>query len=166
MKLMLTVNGREQSLELVSPAPACRYRLDDAEEREANVESPVPGIYTVLMDGRSYDAFVETAPGGALMVSIGGHRFEIEVRDPRRMSKRGAGAHGGGVQTLTSPMPGKVVRMLVAVGDAVQAGQGVLVIEAMKMQNELKAAHAGTVLTIAAKEGATVTAGEALATIG
>jgi biotin carboxyl carrier protein len=59
-----------------------------------------------------------------------------------------------------------VVRVLAAAGDAVEAGQGILVIEAMKMQNELKAVHAGTVLSIAAKEGATVTAGEALATIG
>ena len=165
MKLMLTINGRERAIELLAAAPACRYQLDGGPAREANVESPVPGIYTVLMDGRSYDAFVEQAPG-ALIVSIEGHRFEIEVRDPRRMSKRGTGAAGGGVQTLASPMPGKVVRLLVAVGDAVQAGQGVLVIEAMKMQNELKAANAGTVLTIAAKEGATVTAGEALATIG
>jgi biotin carboxyl carrier protein len=56
--------------------------------------------------------------------------------------------------------------VLAAAGDAVEAGQGILVIEAMKMQNELKAVHAGTVLSIAAKEGATVTAGEALATIG
>ena len=165
MKLVLTINGRERAIELLAAAPACRYQLDDGPEREANVESPVPGIYTVLVDGRSYDAFVESARG-ALIVSIEGHRFEIEVRDPRRMSKHGAGAAGGGVQTLASPMPGKVVRLLVAVGDAVEAGQGVLVIEAMKMQNELKASHAGTVLTIAAKEGATVAAGEALATIG
>jgi len=165
MKLSLTVNGQERSLELLSPAPACRYRMDDAPERTADVESPVPGVYTLLVAGRSYDAFVEQA-AGALVVTIEGHRFEVEVRDPRRMSRRGAGAGAEGVQTLSSPMPGKVVRVLAAVGDQVEAGQGVLVIEAMKMQNELKAAHAGTVLSIAAKEGATVAAGETLATIG
>jgi len=63
-------------------------------------------------------------------------------------------------------MHGKVVRVLVAVGDAVEAGQGLLVVEAMKMQNEMKAGRAGTVLTVAVKEGATVTAGQLLATIG
>jgi biotin carboxyl carrier protein len=62
-------------------------------------------------------------------------------------------------------MPGKVVRVLVAVGDAVEAGQGVVVVEAMKMQNELKAPRAGTVIAMAAGIGATVTAGEVLATI-
>jgi biotin carboxyl carrier protein len=62
-------------------------------------------------------------------------------------------------------MPGKVVRVLVAPGDTVEAGQGLLVVEAMKMQNEMKASRAGRILTVAAREGATVSAGEILATI-
>jgi biotin carboxyl carrier protein len=62
-------------------------------------------------------------------------------------------------------MPGKVVRVLVAPGDAVEAGQGLLVVEAMKMQNEMKAVRAGRVLTVHTKEGATVAAGEVLATV-
>jgi biotin carboxyl carrier protein len=62
-------------------------------------------------------------------------------------------------------MPGKVVRVLVAPGDSVEAGQGVAVVEAMKMQNEMKASRAGKVLSVPAKEGATVAAGEVLATI-
>jgi acetyl/propionyl-CoA carboxylase alpha subunit len=165
MKLDLTINGRESSIELLAPAPACRYQVAGAPVREANVESPVPGIYTVLVDGRSYDVFVEVAPTG-LIVSIHGQRFEVDVRDPRRLTRRSAGAGAGGVQTLHSPMPGKVVRVLVAAGDTVEAGQGILVIEAMKMQNELKTSRAGTVLSISAKEGATVTAGESLASIG
>ena len=64
-----------------------------------------------------------------------------------------------------APMPGKVVRVLVAPGDAVEADQGIVVVEAMKMQNELKAPRAGRVISVAAKEGATVAAGETLATI-
>ena len=70
------------------------------------------------------------------------------------------------MQTLASPMPGKVVRVLVAVGDEVAAGQGLLVVEAMKMQNEMKSPRAGKVLSLAAVEGATVSAGQPLATIG
>jgi biotin carboxyl carrier protein len=165
MKLSLTINGREGSIEILSPAPNCRFQLEDGPVTEANVETPVPGIYTVLLDGRSYDAFVEKAPSG-LVVSIDGNRFEVEVRDPRRLSRRPGGSGAGGVQTLCSPMPGKVVRVLAAAGDTVEAGQGILVIEAMKMQNEMKASRSGKVLTISVKEGATVGAGETLATIG
>ncbi len=143
----------------------CRFRLGQGAEREANVESPQPGVFSVLLDGMSYDAYVEDTPGGTIVVVIDGYRFEIEARDPRRWSRKSAGRGGDAVQSILSPMPGKVVRVLVAAGDAVQPGQGIVVVEAMKMQNEMKAARAGTVLTVAAKEGATVMAGELLATI-
>lgn len=165
MKLSVEINGgAEDQIELVSPAPECRFRLGEAPERAAQVEMPEPGVYSVLMDGRSYEARVEEHPG-LLVVVIDGYRFEVDVRDPRRF-RRGAGGRGAdGVQTISAPMPGKVVRVLIAAGDAVEAGQGLLVVEAMKMQNELKAPRAGKVLSVAAKEGATVTPGEVLATI-
>jgi biotin carboxyl carrier protein len=165
VKLTLIINGREDSFELLAPTPDCRFQLADGVAREAKVETPNPGVYSILLDGRSYDAFVEEN-GAGMIVTIDGCRFEIEACDPRRWTRNSAGGSGGGVQTLASPMPGKVVRVLVAPGDAVEAGQGILVVEAMKMQNELKAAHAGTVLSIAAKEGVTVGAGQTLATIG
>ena len=164
MKLALTIDGRPDTIEILSPAPDCRFQLGDAAPRDANVESPEPGVYSVLLDGRSYDAFVEDTPTG-LVVTIEGHRFELEVRDPRRWSRKSAGAGAGTVQSIVSPMPGKVVRVLAAPGDEVVAGQGIVVVEAMKMQNELKANRTGRVLSVAAKEGATVNAGELLATI-
>jgi len=165
MKLALTINGAEHAIDLLAPAPACRFQLGDSPERSAQVEMPEPGVYSVLMDGRSYDAYVEETPNG-LAVSLQGYHFEIEVRDPRRWSRKAAGSGGEGVETIASSMPGKVVRVLVAVGDTVEAGQGIAVVEAMKMQNEMKARRAGKVLSVAAKEGATVRAGEILATIG
>jgi biotin carboxyl carrier protein len=165
MKLDLTINGREGRIEILAPEPACRFRLDGGAEREASVESPQHGVFSVLLDGVSYDAYLEETPAGTLVVVIDGHRFEIEARDPRRWSRRSAGGRGDAVQSILSPMPGKVVRVLVSVGDAVEAGQGIVVVEAMKMQNELKAIRAGAVLTVSAKEGATVAAGELLATI-
>jgi len=165
MKLGLTINGREEQIELLAPEPGCRFRMSDGMERTADVESPQKGVFSVLLDGVSYDAYVEDTPAGTMVVVIDGHRFEIEARDPRRWSRKSAGRGGDAVQSILSPMPGKVVRVLVAVGDVVEAGQGIVVVEAMKMQNELKAARAGTVLTMAAKEGATVAAGELLATI-
>jgi biotin carboxyl carrier protein len=163
MKRVLTIDGRESMIEIISPAPDCRFRFDDV-ERDALVTSPEPGIYSILIDGRSYEAFVEDTATG-IAVSVDGHRFEIDVRDPREWSRKASGHGGEGVQTISSPMPGKVVRVLVAVGDAVEAGQGIVVVEAMKMQNEMKANRAGTIQTLPAKEGATVSAGEVLATI-
>ena len=165
MKLNLTINGRDETIDLVSPAPTARFQLGDRTPRDAQVEVASPGVYSVLLDGRSYDAFVEETPAG-LIVSLDGFRFEVEVRDPRRYSRAGTSRAGEGVQTLASPMPGKVVRLLAAPGDTVEPGQGILVVEAMKMQNELKAGRAGKILTITAREGATVAAGEPLATVG
>jgi biotin carboxyl carrier protein len=164
MKLELRIDGVDQPIELQRNGPDCRFRLGDAPERAAHVETPELGMYSVLLDGLSYDTSVEETPTGVVVVADG-HRFEIEVRDPRRWT-RGSGAGGAqGLQTVLAPMPGKIVRVLIAPGDAVETGQGLIVVEAMKMQNELKAARGGRVLSVAAKEGATVAAGETLATI-
>lgn len=164
MKLDLTINGAAGQIEILDPAPQCRFRLDKGEERAAQVEMPEPGVYSVLMDGRSFEARVEVVPDG-LVVVIDGFRFEVDARDPRRFSRRHGSRGAEGVQTIAAPMPGKIVRVLVTPGDSVQAGQGIVVVEAMKMQNEMKAARAGKVLTVLTREGATVTAGESLVTI-
>lgn len=165
MKLALTINGKEDHIEMLSSRPDCRFQLDGSLVRDAGVENPEPGVYSVLMDGRSYDARVEETPGG-LVVVIDGYRFEIEVRDPRRRTRGLGGRDGEGLQSLAAPMPGKVVRILSAPGDAVEAGQGIVVVEAMKMQNEMKALRPGKVLSVPVKEGDTVAAGQILATIG
>jgi biotin carboxyl carrier protein len=164
MKLDVIIDGAMERIDLLAPAPACRFQLGDGPVREANVEAPEPGVYSVLLDGCSYDARVEEHPD-SLVVVIDGYRFEVDVRDPRRWSRKTGARGADGIQTITAPMPGKVVRVLVAPGDSVQPGQGIAVVEAMKMQNELKAPRAGKILTMPAKEGATVTAGEILATI-
>ena len=117
-------------------------------------------MYSVLAAGRSYEA--RTGGGN---VSIGGRRFEVEVLDPRRWSRERNHRQADGRQNIIASMPGKVVRVLVAAGDEVQAGQGIVVVEAMKMQNEMKATIPGRVVTLAAVAGATVRAGEILATI-
>jgi biotin carboxyl carrier protein len=165
MKLALKIDGAEDSIEILTPAPRCRFRLGNGSELCADVEMPEPGVYSILIDGRSYEARVEEGPS-ALVVVIDGRRFEIEARDPRRFSRKSGRGGADGIQPVAAPMPGKVVRVLVAVGDEVAAGQGLLVVEAMKMQNELKAPRAGKVLSLHAGPGATVAAGESLATIG
>jgi len=163
VKLNLVINGSETEMEIVSPAPACHFRFA-GRERCASVELPEPGIYSVLLDGRSYDASVERT-ARALIVTVDGHRFEIEVRDPRRWSRGSGRAGGSGRETLAAPMPGKIVRVLVAPGDAVGPGQGVVVVEAMKMQNEIKSPKKGTIQRILVSEGAAVNAGDVLAIV-
>jgi biotin carboxyl carrier protein len=164
MKLLLDIAGEIVPIEFRQDGDSWLFQLDGSEERRADVQEPEPAAYSVLLDGRSYDARVEETEG-ALVIVIGGERFEIGVRDPRRWSRKSGGSGAEGRQNVTAPMPGKVVRILVAPGDSVVAGQGLLVVEAMKMQNEMKAVRPGRVVSIAAQEDATVTAGQVLATL-
>jgi biotin carboxyl carrier protein len=150
MNPTVTVNGRTIPLDL--------------EGRSVSVLEVEPGIYSVLLDGRSFEARIERSQE-AWAVTIGGRRFEVEIVDPRRRKPHGRGLGREGRQRVTAPMPGKVVRVLVAEGDAVEAGQGIAVIEAMKMQNELKSPKSGRVAALSLKEGATVSPGDVLAII-
>jgi biotin carboxyl carrier protein len=94
---------------------------------------------------------------------IGSSRHKAEVRDPRSLqSRRSAGGEGEGTKKILAAMPGKVVRVLVKERDPVEAGQGVVVVEAMKMQNELKSPKQGAVQKILVAEGASVNAGDVL----
>lgn len=127
----------------------------------ADIIQVEPNVYSVLVDGVSYEARVTGNE-----VTIGGARFSIEIDDPRQWKRSAGSANSSGRASLTAAMPGKIVRVLVAVGDEVAAGQGMLVIEAMKMQNELKAPRAGRVTAIEVKENDSVNAGALLATIG
>jgi biotin carboxyl carrier protein len=120
-----------------------------------------PGVYSVLVNGISYDVRL-SASGDGLSAEVGGRRFSVEIRDPRD-ARRGPGAAiGSGRQKVIAPMPGKVVRVLVKVGDSVEVGQGLIVVEAMKMQNEMKASRPGRVIEVRAQAGDTVGAGDTL----
>lgn len=164
MKVEVQIDGVVSQLELASENNSCRFRLGDQAEMVADVQQPEPGVYSILLDGRSYEARVE-AGNACWIVFIDGHRFEVVVRDPRRWSRRSGATGAEGRQNVTAPMPGKVVRVLVSRGDPVVPGQGLVVVEAMKMQNEMKAAKPGRVVALPVREGATVGAGEVLATI-
>jgi biotin carboxyl carrier protein len=150
MTRQFVVNGENRSLE-VRP-------------EEFSIVEVEPGVYSVLLNDASYLAQV-TRDGSTATVEVRGHVFEVEVVDPRAAKKRGGGPAGEGRQTILSPMPGKIVRLLVREGDTVEAGQGIVVMEAMKMQNELKALRGGVVTSLPMAEGATVSAGQVLASI-
>src|SRR5258706_10645456 len=104
---------------------------------------------------------VITAQDGMRLEADGSH-FSAEVLDPRNTTRRSRAALGTGRQNIKSLMPGKVVRVLVREGDVVEPGIGLVVVEAMKMQNEMKASRAGRVVEVRVRDGDTVVAGEAL----
>jgi biotin carboxyl carrier protein len=123
------------------------------------------GVLSLLLGGKSYEVKQETV-GGETNVVVGHERFSASVRDPRSLRSRSrVGAAELGVMKIKAPMPGKVIRILAAVGDNVEVGQSVIVIEAMKMQNELKAPKKGVMKKIKVAEGAAVDAGQALAEV-
>jgi biotin carboxyl carrier protein len=128
----------------------------------------------VQLDGaaaasRSVDVAFATQPAnGDFDVHLDGLTIPVQIRPAGsfgRQKKDGHGVHGAGPQRVIAPMPGKVVRVLVAAGDTVKARQGLVVVEAMKMENELRAARDGHVRDVAVKEGQSVDAGTVLLTV-
>jgi biotin carboxyl carrier protein len=142
-------------------------RIGD-ETTEAHYEEITPGVYSLLINGRSYEAYVSKRPGDAPGLSspyevvIGMRRYLVELRDPRQWRRRGSSIETEGPQEIVAPMPGKIVKTLVAEGQEVKRNQGLLVIEAMKMQNELRAPRAGRVERVYTAEGQGVEAGTRL----
>jgi len=130
-------------------------------EQLASVRQVEPGVYSVLLDGASYEIRVNETPEG-LNADACGRRFKAEVRDPRDARGGPRSSTSSGRQNVKAPMPGKVVRVLVKLGDSVEAGQGLVVVEAMKMQNEMKASRPGRVIEVRAGAGETVGAGDTL----
>jgi len=112
-----------------------------------------------LVGGQSFEVRI---PPGSQQTEIAGRKLSVEVRDPRNTSRRSQAVHGPEKQNITAPMPGKVIRVLVQEGDAIETGQGLVVVEAMKMQNEMKASRPGKVVEIRVRDGDTVGAGDTL----
>jgi|SRR6185369_6032293 len=158
--ILVLLDGREIRLDLKQDGETCRFRIESQEERAADIRQVEPGVYSVLLGGRSYQAVV-----AGNSISVGGRSFDVDIPDPRRWKRERNHREGEGRQNIVASMPGKVIRVLVSPGDEVKAGQGLIVVEAMKMQNEMKALRAGRVTTLAAVTGSTVNAGEILATI-
>jgi len=130
-----------------------------------NVVATQAGILSILIDGKSFEVKHEVTTAENNIV-LGNQRFAALVRDPRSLqSRRATDAGGQGPRKITAPMPGKVVRIMAVVGAEVEAGQAVIVIEAMKMQNELKSPKKGIVKKLSVAEGAAVEAGQALAEV-
>jgi biotin carboxyl carrier protein len=120
-------------------------------------------IYSIIEDGRQHEAMVDERGAAGFDVLVAGHLFHLEVRDERSRLLASSGASmASGPQTVEAQMPGKIVKVEVAVGETVHQGQGIVIVEAMKMENEITSPIAGVVKEIAVAEGDTVESGARL----
>jgi biotin carboxyl carrier protein len=155
------IDGKQYRLELEQADGQWDCRLDG---RAVTLDAVITrqNVLSLLMDGKSYEIKREISATD-LHLWVGSTRYAAEIRDPRSLRSRRAEAESAdGVKKILAPMPGKVVRILAREGTEVQAGQGVIVVEAMKMQNELKSPKQGTVQKVEVAEGAAVNAGDVL----
>ena len=166
MNYEIVINGAQRRVEFTPSmhgAPRVTFTVD-GRLVEADAIRISSGAYSIILGGRSLEVAAEETSSGLLM-RVNEREFHVEIIDPRSWRRGGgAGIELEGRQQLIAPMPGKIVRVLVAVGEKVNAGQGLLVIEAMKMQNEIRSPKSGTVEKLA-REGQTVNAGEVLAIV-
>ncbi len=160
----IIIDGKPHRLELEKAEGGWRCRFDDC-PFEVDAVITRHDVLSLLIDGHSYEIKREQTATD-LHLWVGNQRFAVEMRDPRSLRSRRAGAGDEtGPRKLVAPMPGRVVRVLTAEKAEVEAGQGVVVVEAMKMQNEIKSPKKGTVQKLMAVAGAAVNAGDVLAIV-
>lgn len=167
MKFIAETGGNKHDVEIVRENDRVLASVD-GRKYELEESEPEEGVFLFKKDGAIYEAFVSSQanPGDPDLVRVRDEVHEVRIIDPKRLrSAKGDDADASGKAEIKTAMPGKVVRILVAEGDTVQKGDGVIVVEAMKMQNEMKSPKDGVISTIRFAEGDTVSAGNVLVVI-
>jgi biotin carboxyl carrier protein len=155
MKYITTLDGKEYNIEIVDE----HHISIDGRAQEVDFES-VSGapVFSLIIDGKSYESYVYEAEEG-LQVLLRGRLYNLRVEDEREKRLRaavGSDVADAGEFNLKAPMPGLIAALLVAEGQKVEKGQVILILESMKMQNELKTPKAGTIGRIRVKQGESV----------
>lgn len=165
-KFSVSVDGRHHEVDVKKIGDVLSLLVEPPEGGpHGGKDSEVPEGPGVSRPARSYEVTVGPAVDGTTTVHVDGVAVEVSVAPARRSRTavtKGAGPPDGGPQRITAPMPGKIVKLLVKPGDVVEARQGVVVVEAMKMENELRAKARGTVSEVRVAEGSSVEAGAIL----
>jgi len=167
MKLVVEVEHEKHEIEIVPDGSIVKARVGDR-EYVLEASEPEANVFLFKNEGRVFEAFVspDTGANAPYQVKIGNTEIEATIIDPKRLRGSAAGdAEASGTAEIKTAMPGKVVRILVSKGDAVQKGDGVIVVEAMKMQNEMRSPKDGTISEIRVAESDTVSAGDVLVVI-
>lgn len=159
----VVIDGRHYRLDLNRAEGRWSCRLDG---REVEVDAVLarPDVLSLRIGNMAYEIKSERVADD-LHLWVGSTRFAAEVRDPRSLRGRTQAGDDQGPRKIVAPMPGKVVRLLVREGDEVEGGAGVAVVEAMKMQNEIKSPKKGKVQKILVTDGAAVNAGDVIAIV-
>ena len=163
MKYETEIDGRPVEVEFEQRDGRVQAAID-GRSYEAEVLRPEKGIYLIFAGDSIYEARVWPSDTDSLNVKLRDRTFSAKVID-RKHRRAAADQSHDGRQHLIAPMPGKVARVLLGQGDEVAAGQGVVVVEAMKMQNEIKSPKAGRVIEVRVAEGDTVNANQVLAVV-
>lgn len=164
MKYDVLLSGARRSIEFIPPGHTSSpvTAIIDGRMVAADIAKISSGVFSILLGGRSFEVTVEEAAED-LMVHVAGREYLMKIIDPRSWRARAGGNIAlEGRQQVVAPMPGKIVRVLVAAGQNVEVNQGLLVIEAMKMQNEIRSPKSGAIERLLVREGQTVSAGEIL----
>jgi len=159
----VTIEGKNFRLELNRPDGRWECRLDG---REIEIDAVLPrrDVLSVIIGGKAYEIKRERTSTD-MHLWVGTVRYAAQLRDPRSLRGRASADDGKGPRKLVAPMPGKVVRVLVKENAEVEAGQGVVVMEAMKMQNEITSPKKGVVRKLVVAEGNNVNSGDVLAVV-
>jgi acetyl/propionyl-CoA carboxylase alpha subunit len=166
MKLRIEADGQEYLLDLRRNRTLTEYEISGALSTagRVSIEDVAPGIISVLEDNRSFLVrLVENTDFVEAWVKD--RCFRLSISDPRDSSGHSKSPTRAGRQEVRASMPGKVVKVLISRGDEVQEGTGLVIVEAMKMQNELRSPKNGRIVHINVVEGAAVAAGEALVVV-
>ncbi len=159
MRFEIEVSGRTRNVEITRQGKSYLVKVDG---RPQAVDVASTGhSWSLLFGSRSYEVAFVPRPGGEMLVYVDGHPVMTRRAGLVRSDGRGNDARVG-PQPIVAPMPGRILKVLVKTGDAVAARQGLVVVEAMKMENELRSPKAGTVTDIRVAEGATVEANTVL----
>ena len=162
-KLALSVYGRPAEVEVNAEVGELRVRIGEMRHTTELLLTNRTGLYSLLIDDRSWEIFARERPGGYELL-IGNRVYQVDVGRGRRAPA--SEEEVAGVWTLTSPMSGQLLEVRVRDGDNVEAGQTLVVIESMKMNNELTAARAGTVSGVQVAPGERVERGRVLLRVG
>ena len=164
MKLKAIVGEREEDLLLKFEDERVSAEIGDR-VYSLDVREIEPGSYLFFLNANLHECRVSAAKN-TFDISIHGRSYSVTIVDPKRLrSGQNSDRHHHGVAEILAPMPGKVVRVQIEAGATVVKGAGLVVVEAMKMQNEMKSPRDGTVVSIKVKPGDTVNAGDVLAVV-
>jgi biotin carboxyl carrier protein len=161
-KIEIEIDGRQWDAEISVVEDRITLTCE-GHSRTASIRQPEPGIYLVLLENRVFQCVDGRHPGAPDQLLVNGQPIRLSARDRQRRSALPSSSQGQ--IRLIAPMPGKVVQLLRSVGDTVDANQGILIVEAMKMQNEVQSPRAGQILELCVSPGETVPAGHLLAVI-